>query len=62
MSPYSAVVAGSAIRGGKWLPEAMQFVQAQRAALAQKRLAVFLVCMTLAMPRANDQYRRTVAG
>ena len=26
LSPYRAVVAGSAIQGGKWLPEAMQFV------------------------------------
>ena len=62
LSSYSAVVAGSAIRGGKWLPEAMQFVQTQRPALAQRRFAAFLVCMTLAMPRANDQYRQTVAG
>ena len=26
LSPYQAVVAGSAIRGSKWLPEAIQFV------------------------------------
>ena len=30
LSPYRAVVAGSAIHGGKWLPEAMQFMQANR--------------------------------
>ncbi len=62
LSPYRAVIAGSAIRGGQWLPEAMQFMRVHRAALAQKRFAAFLVCMTLAMPRVNDEYRRTVAG
>ena len=36
LAPYQAVVAGSAIRGGKWLPEAMQFMQTHQAALAQK--------------------------
>jgi menaquinone-dependent protoporphyrinogen oxidase len=61
LTPYDAVVAGSAIQRGQWLPEAMQFMQANRVALAQKPFAAFLVCMTLAMPRANDQYRRQVA-
>jgi menaquinone-dependent protoporphyrinogen oxidase len=60
LAPYRAVVAGSAIRGGKWLPEAMQFMQTHRAALAQKPFAAFLVCMTLAMPGA-DKYREHVA-
>jgi menaquinone-dependent protoporphyrinogen oxidase len=49
LTPYQAVVAGSAIQAGKWLPEAMQFVQTRRAELAQKPFAAFLVCMTLAM-------------
>ena len=31
LSPYQAVVAGSAIRGSKWLPEAVQFVQTRTA-------------------------------
>jgi menaquinone-dependent protoporphyrinogen oxidase len=56
LSPYRAVVAGSAIRGQKWLPEAMQFMQAHRDALAQKPFAAFMVCITLSMPNA-DQYR-----
>jgi len=60
LAPYQAVVAGSAIRGGKWLPEAMQFMQTHQAALAQKPFAAFLVCMTLAMPSA-DKYREHVA-
>lgn len=61
LSPYRAVVAGSAIRGSKWLPEAMQFMQTHRAALAQKPLAEFTVCITLAMSN-SDQYRAAVAG
>ena len=59
LAPYQAVVAGSAIRGGKWLPEAMQFMQTHQAALAQKPFAAFLVCMTLAMPKGD--YREQVA-
>jgi menaquinone-dependent protoporphyrinogen oxidase len=59
LAPYQAVVAGSAIQGGRWLPEAMQFVQTHRAALAQKPFAAFLVCMTLAI--ANGKYREHVA-
>jgi menaquinone-dependent protoporphyrinogen oxidase len=60
LAPYGAVVAGSAIQGGEWLPEAMQFVQTHRAALAQKRFAAFLVCMTLSMKDA-EKYRAHVA-
>lgn len=60
LAPYQAVVAGSAIRGKKWLPEAMQFVQTHQTALARKPFAAFLVCMTLAMPSA-DKYRPMVA-
>ena len=59
LAPYWAVVAGSAIHGGRWLPEAMQFVRTHRATLAQKPFAAFLVCMTLAM--SNDKYREHVA-
>jgi menaquinone-dependent protoporphyrinogen oxidase len=59
LSPYRAVVAGSSVRGAKWLPEALQFVQAHRAALAQKRFAAFLVCITLAM-RNGENYRAGV--
>lgn len=61
LTPYRAVVAGSAIRGSKWLPEAMQFVQTHRAALAQKPFAEFTVCITLAMSN-SDHYRAAVAG
>ena len=60
LSPYSAVVAGSAIQAGRWLPEAMQFLQANQAMLRQKPFASFLVCMTMAM--SNPTYREGVAA
>ena len=60
LSPYRAVVAGSAIQGKRWLPEAMQFVQAHHTELACKPFAAFLVCMTLAM-RNGENYRPHVA-
>jgi menaquinone-dependent protoporphyrinogen oxidase len=60
LSGYQAFVLGSAIQGGRWLPEAMQFMQTHQATLAQKPFAAFLVCMTLAMPGA-DKYREHVA-
>ena len=60
LTPYRAVVAGSAIQNKQWLPEAMQFVQTHRSALAQRPFAAFLVCMTLAMPKKD--YRAQVAG
>ena len=61
ISPYRAVVVGSAIRESKWLPEAMQFVQSHRAELAKKPFATFTVCITLAISN-SDQYRQAVAG
>ena len=60
LTPYSAVVAGSAIRNKQWLPDAMQFVQTHQAALRQKPFAAFLVCMTLAM-KDGEKYRPHVA-
>ena len=60
LSPYQAVVAGSAIRKSKWLPEAAQFIQTHRSTLAQKPFAMFTVCITLAMSN-SEQYRSAVA-
>ncbi|HEU0292306.1 MAG TPA: flavodoxin domain-containing protein [Anaerolineales bacterium] len=61
LSPYEAVVAGSAIRGSKWLPEAAQFIQTHRSTLVQKRFAMFTVCITMAMKNAEN-YRSGVMG
>lgn len=61
LAPYQAVVAGSAIRGGKWLPEAIQFVRTHQATLRHKPFAMYTVCITLAMT-GGDRYREAVAG
>ena len=60
LSTYQAVVAGSAIRGSSWLPEAMQFVQSNRSELSRKPFATFTVCITLAMSN-SDPYRLAVS-
>jgi menaquinone-dependent protoporphyrinogen oxidase len=49
LTPFRAVIAGSAIRGAKWLPEAMEFLNIHRAVLNQKPFAAFMVCIALAM-------------
>lgn len=59
ISPYQAIIAGSAIQDRKWLPEAMEFMQNHREALSKKPFAAFLVCMTLAMPN-DEKYRQAV--
>ncbi len=61
LTPYDAVVVGSAIRGSKWLPEAVEFIQRHRSALGGKRLAMFTVCITLAM-KNGENYRSAVMG
>jgi menaquinone-dependent protoporphyrinogen oxidase len=53
------VVAGSAIQGERWLPEAMQFMRTHQAVLASKPFAAFLVCMTLTI--SDGKYRDRVA-
>lgn len=55
VTPYGAVVAGSAIQEGQWLPEAMQFMRTHQAVLAERPFAAFLVCMTMSME--NESYR-----
>lgn len=58
LTPYRAVVAGSAINAKEWLPDAMTWVQTHRAALNARPFAAFLVCMTLVMN--NEQARASV--
>lgn len=56
LSVNQAVVAGSAIQAAQWLPEAVQFIQDNQAALQGMPAAIFSVCMTLAMPN-GEKYR-----
>lgn len=61
LSAYQAVVAGSAINGGAWLPEGLHFVQVHQSELRRKPFAAFLVCMTLTM-KNGEQYRSHVTN
>jgi menaquinone-dependent protoporphyrinogen oxidase len=58
LNPYRAVVVGSAIYMGKWMPEAVDFVERNRGILGQIPVVYFLVCMTMRDP--TQENRRTV--
>ena len=47
LSPYHAVIVGSAIRMGKWLPKAVGFVKDNRDILGRLPIAYFVVCLTM---------------
>lgn len=47
VSAYDTVVVGSSIRYGHWLPEAVQFVKIHQRNLQKKKVAYFVVGMTL---------------
>jgi len=47
LSPYRAVLVGSAIHSSKWLSGATEFVKANRQALSRLPVAYFLTCLTL---------------
>lgn len=52
---YNAVVLGSAVHGGKWLPEAADFVQANQARLNQIPTAFFLVGLMVNRKGESDR-------
>jgi len=60
VSPYRAVIVGSAIRMGRWLPEASKFAETHQKALGQVPVAYFLACMTL--EDNSEEKRRTVTA
>jgi menaquinone-dependent protoporphyrinogen oxidase len=47
LSDYQGVVVGSAIRAGRWLPEAVTFAKTNQPALSRMPTAYFTVCMSL---------------
>lgn len=57
---YSAVVLGSSIRAGRWLPEAFTFLETHQDQLQQVPVAYFTTCLT--MVSDNIDSRRTVLG
>ena len=56
---YHAVVIGSAIYNGHWLPDAVHFVRIHEAALCHLPVAYFAMCMLLQRP--TSPHRRIVA-
>ena len=60
ISQYQAVILGSAVRAGSLLPEAMQFIKNQQAALQQKSFSAFVVCLT--MKDDTPENRKTVSA
>lgn len=60
LDEYVAVVLGSAVRDGKWLPEAVHFLRHHHKALAIRPLALFVVSMT--MVEDSPESRKTVLG
>lgn len=58
LADYTAVILGSAIRVGAWLPEAIRFLETFREALSTVPVAYFTVCMT--MREDTPQNRATV--
>jgi menaquinone-dependent protoporphyrinogen oxidase len=61
LSPYQSVVAGSAIRQFKWLPEAAEFIAIHRQDLSQKRFAMFSVGIAIAKSD-TEQSRAAVSA
>ena len=61
LSPYTAVILGSPIQSEAWKPEAVEFVEANQAALSQVPVAYFLTCMTLGLAGNTPEVRQRVA-
>jgi menaquinone-dependent protoporphyrinogen oxidase len=60
LSDYEAVVVGSAIYNGKWLPDAVEFAQGHHRALSRIPVALFTVCLT--MIDDSEKARLTTLG
>ena len=55
LTPYHAVVIGSAIRNDRWLPEAIDFVAQHQKVLGRLPTAYFLTCLTLTKPTKENR-------
>ncbi len=60
LTPYRAVIVGSAIRMGKWLPEAVEFVKTHQDRLGRLPVAYFAACLT--MKDDTAEVRRKAMG
>lgn len=65
---FSAVIAGSLEQGGRWIPEAMEFVRHNQAALNKKPFAIFTIVPSLGTDKGAEsrmvimQYTAHVRG
>jgi menaquinone-dependent protoporphyrinogen oxidase len=59
LTSYQAVVIGSPIHSGKWLPDALTFVQAHQATLKQLPVALFVLGLRLRDESADNQRTAT---
>ena len=57
---YQAVIVGSAIRQGRWLPAATRFVETHQSYLSHIPTAYFTCCMTLS--EETEESRRKALG
>lgn len=55
LAGYDAVVLGSSIRVGRWLPDAVRLISEQRAALRELPVALFTTCLTMARDSAENR-------
>ncbi len=55
LSPYQAVVVGSAIRMGRWLPEVVEFVKTHQDRLSRLPVAYFAVCLAMKEDTAENR-------
>jgi len=59
VSPYGAVVLGSAVHAGKLHPDALKFARRNAADLGSKPFAAFIVCLAM---KGSDEKARATAG
>jgi menaquinone-dependent protoporphyrinogen oxidase len=57
LSPYQGVIVGSAIRMGKWLPEAVEFVKTHQDTLSRLPVAYFVVCLTMKDDTVENRHK-----
>jgi len=55
LSPYQAVITGSAIRMSKWLPETVEFIKIHQNTLSRLPVAYFAVCLTMKDDTAENR-------
>jgi len=57
LTPYRAVVVGSAVHSDQWLSEASEFVIQNQEVLGRLPVAYFLTCLTLARPTEENRMK-----